>query len=204
VLRSAACAFLLSTMPVAAVTRMATDGTERAFHDWGVAIGRGLPSPASLRPAPEVELSPDFGSDELAELELAWLSVDAAPGTKPAKHAKKGHHTARPPELSIHIDEKRLVELSRNRSIPAGRPVPAKGVRPAGIALFGVGGYGVGLKDGDVLTAVEGRSVEAEGQVVGIVMVMLARHARRISGEFWRGDRRGSIVVDVPIVQLSP
>jgi hypothetical protein len=35
-------------------------------------------------------------------------------------------------------------------------------------------------------------------------MVMLARHARRISGEFWRGDRRGSIVVDVPIVQLSP
>jgi S1-C subfamily serine protease len=62
----------------------------------------------------------------------------------------------------------------------------------------------VGLKDGDVLTAVEGRSVQAEGQVVGIVMVMLARHARRISGEFWRGERRGSIVVDVPIVQLTP
>lgn len=156
-----------------------------------------------MAPVPELELQPDFGSDDLSELERAWFAADAEPGTKPAKHAKKGR-SARGPELSIHIGEKQLVELSRQRSIPAGRPVPAKGTRPAGIALFGVGGYGVGLKDGDVLTAVEGRSVQAEGQVVGIVMVMLARHARRISGEFWRGERRGSIVVDVPIVQLSP
>jgi hypothetical protein len=202
VIRNAVCAFLLSTMPVAAVTRVATDRSERAFHDWGVAIGHGLPSPSSVSPAPEVELLPDFGSDEMSELELAWLSADVAPGAKPSKHAKKGHRTS--PDLSIHIDEKRLVELSRTRSIPAGRPVPATAVRPAGIALFGVGGYGVGLKDGDVLTTVEGRSVQAEGQVVGVVMVMLARHARRISGEFWRGERRGSIVVDVPVVQLSP
>src|SRR6185503_1827637 len=105
-----------------------------------VAIGRGVPSPDRLRPAPEVELSPDFGADEISELELAWLTADTAPGAKPAKHAKKGNRTARLPELAIHIGEKQLVELSRNRSIPAGHPVPAKGARPAGIALFGVGG----------------------------------------------------------------
>ena len=193
-------AFLLSTMPVAAVTRIATDRSERAFHDWGMAIGRGLPSPANVGPAADLELLPDLDEDAVSQLELALQASDA----KPAKHAKKGQRAARATELSIHIDEKRLVELSRQRTVPEGRPVPAKGARPAGIAIYGVGGYGVGLKDGDVLTAVEGRPVQAEGQVVGIVMVMLARHARRIAGEFWRGERRGSIVVDVPIVQLSP
>jgi hypothetical protein len=198
VIRSAVCALLLSTMPVAAVTRWMGDRTERGFHDWGAALARDLPVPASFHPEHQPLPEPDAVTSEDA---LPF----AAPAQKPGKHGKKGRRTpAEAPDLAVHIDEKRLVELSRHRSIPEGRPVPAQGTRPAGIALFGVGGYGVGLRDGDVLTAVEGRSVQAEGQVVAVVMVMLARHARRISGEFWRGERRGSIVVEVPLVKLPP
>lgn len=185
---------------MAAATEAVNDRAERAFHHWGVAIGRALPSPGAVVPAADVELSPDLEPIDDSDLDVIGLAE--APSGKKSKHTKKSRAVSEPSELSIHIDEKRLVALSQSRSIPAGRPVPAKGRRPPGIALFGVGSYGVGLRDGDVLTAVEGRSVQAEGQVVGIVMVLLARHTRRISGEFWRGDRRGSIIVDVPVVEL--
>jgi S1-C subfamily serine protease len=197
VLRSAAIAVLVTTMPVAAVTHAATDRTEKAFFDFGAALARGLPAVPSSGPAP-LPLAP-----AVAETVESAPAPDAPPKGKSSKHAKHGRRPDSA-DLGVYIDERKISELARLQAMPAGKPVPSNGTRPSGIALFGVAGLGVGLRDGDVLTAVEGRSVQAEGQVVGIVVGMLARHARRISGEFWRGNRRGSIVVEVPVVRLAP
>lgn len=191
-------------MPFAAAAQSVNERAERAFRDWGAALGRGLGDRVALAPR-ESDRAPvpdDFPvpADEPDALSGPPLAGDKPPSRRP----KKGQNSARAPELSVYVDERRLTEIARRHTIPAARPVPATAARPAGIALFGVGGFGVGLRDGDVLTAVEGRPVQAEGQVVGVVMAMLARHERRITGEFWRGGRRGSIVVDVPVVELLP
>jgi hypothetical protein len=205
VLRSAGFALLFSTMPLAAVTSPGADRAEHAFYDFGRSIGQvvsgfvGTPSHAPSRGSNEVEAA------AAAQPEAAPGGV--APASKPSARSsnsnKKARHATQSPELVVTVGEQRILELARLRAVPEGRPVPAKGARPAGIALYGVSRLGVGLRDGDVLTAVEGRSVQAEGQVIGVVTSVLLRQVRRISGEFWRGDRRGVIVVDLPIVRLS-
>lgn len=189
-------------MPLAAVTHAVGDRTERAFHDFGAAMGRDLSAlvggarPGNTEPLREEEPA--------REAETSASEPPVATSAAPPKHAKKSHRVRGDTKLFVYVDEKTITELARRRAVPSSKPVPAKGARPAGIALFGVAALGVGLRDGDVLTSVEGRSVQAEGQVIGVVTGVLLSHARRISGEFWRGDRPGAIVVDLPPVQFAP
>jgi S1-C subfamily serine protease len=58
---------------------------------------------------------------------------------------------------------------------------------------------GIGLRDGDVLTHVEGRLVATEADVVSLVLSSRGAKVPRLQGTVWqRGRGRRSLVVDQP------
>jgi S1-C subfamily serine protease len=71
-------------------------------------------------------------------------------------------------------------------------------MRPEGLALYGVSGYGAGLRDGDVLTSVAGAAATSPGAVVAAVAGAVRAKAKAISGVVWRGDERLSVTVEIP------
>jgi hypothetical protein len=83
---------------------------------------------------------------------------------------------------------------------PSGVPVPATGQRPAGLALQGIGGFGAGLADGDVLTSVGGTPATSVGAVVGAVAGAIRSNAKALGAVVWRGDRRIDVTVEIPRV----
>lgn len=85
--------------------------------------------------------------------------------------------------------------------MPQAVPVAATEQHPAGLRLVGVGGLGVGLRDGDVLSRVSGSPVTSVGAVVELVLGQRARLARDISGEFWRNGERWALLVEQPYLE---
>ncbi|HVW27191.1 MAG TPA: hypothetical protein VHC69_17615 [Polyangiaceae bacterium] len=110
--------------------------------------------------------------------------VQAAPkrGTRPAKREVKT------PDIAggIFIGKDTVMRLARAGVVPRGQPVAASAGHPAGILLAGVGALGIGLVDGDILIEVEGRPVQTEAQVVGMVLAARSRHAEQMSAVIWR------------------
>jgi hypothetical protein len=86
---------------------------------------------------------------------------------------------------------------------PTGVPVSASYMRPAGLALQGIGAFGAGLADGDVLTSVGGTSATSVGAVVGAVSGAVRSGARALGAVVWRGDRRIDVTVELPRVEPS-
>ncbi len=112
--------------------------------------------------------------------------------------SKQGNRGLSRPRGGIFVRASVVAAAVRSGSRPSGVPVPARGPRPAGIALSSVGGFGAGLRDGDVLTQVSGAPATSVGVVVGAVAVALRKHAPVITGEVWRGDQRLSVAVEIP------
>jgi hypothetical protein len=105
---------------------------------------------------------------------------------------------------SVLVTREKVLALARASAVPAGHPVERSGGRPAGIELTGVTPLGIGMLDGDVITAVSGTSVRSEGKVMGIVVRALARHDARISATFFRAGNPWTLVVELPSVILPP
>ena len=99
---------------------------------------------------------------------------------------------------TIHIDTNTVLCIAQMGIQPSGKPVPQKGKRPAGIALFGVTVLGIGVMDGDVLTDVLGQPVRSQFQVIAMVMAARSANMSTISGTIWRGTRAYSVMVDQP------
>ena len=99
---------------------------------------------------------------------------------------------------AIHIDTSTVLCIAQMGIQPSGKPVPPKGKRPAGIALFGVGALGVGVLDGDVLTEVLGQPVRSQFQVIAMVMAARSANMSTVTGTLWHGMRAYSVAVDQP------
>ncbi|MFO0675554.1 MAG: hypothetical protein U0169_03410 [Polyangiaceae bacterium] len=67
-----------------------------------------------------------------------------------------------------------------------------------GVALRGIGKYGVGLRDGDVVTSVDGRPVRDLESGVLAASAALQRGAPEVSGVLLRDGRYVPVVVAVP------
>lgn len=93
-----------------------------------------------------------------------------------------------------------VAQAARSGARPSGSYVPAMGLRPAGLLLAGVSGFGSGLRDGDVLTSVGGVPATSVGAVISAVTGALAKHAPVITGEVWRGDTRLAVAVEIPVM----
>jgi hypothetical protein len=99
-----------------------------------------------------------------------------------------------PAPVGVFVSRQRVLAAARAGIRPSGVPVPATKWRPAGVALVGVGGLGVGLRDGDVLVSPAG----SEGAVIGAVTAAMRRGDKAIGGVAWRGMQKIIITVELP------
>jgi len=107
----------------------------------------------------------------------------------------------KPRGIGVLVTRKKLRALIAGGARPSGRPVAATSFRPAGLSLVGVSGFGVGMRDGDVLTSVGGAPASSYGSVASAVAGALRAGAPSISGEAWRGEQRIFITVELPEFQ---
>ena len=127
--------------------------------------------------------------------------IPTARAPAPRASAAPAPPKERPRGIGVLVRRKKLAALVAAGARPGGRPVPATSFRPAGIALAGVSGLGIGMRDGDVLTAVGGAPATSYGAVVSAVAAALKAGAPSISGMAWRGEQRIFITVELPRVE---
>lgn len=198
--------FLPLALPVSAV--FAPDRLESEASSLGGRLGACVAAleAACARPAP-------------AELPAIDPVEPMAPFAAPPSAGSGGKHGGRkgvPSKATafsggIYIGKETVLRLANAGVVPAARPVAAAPGRPGGLQLFGVGALGVGLTDGDILIEVEGRPVQTEGQVVGLVLGARSRRAPQVSAVVLRRphgangtaagkDERWSLVVAMPYI----
>ena len=191
---------LAAPIGVSLTTRTLADALGR---DLGRTLATTLSAarPEALGPRERAPQEPEPG----ALLPMAVVKTEPAP-EKPARLAKapaKGAKTPRsktPREgpLGVRVGTHTVLELAERRALPSARPVPAQGERPAGLELYGVGGLGVGMRDGDILTSVAGVPVTSVGAVTELVLRARAHRTPEISAQFWRNGATGTLVVEQP------
>jgi len=94
-----------------------------------------------------------------------------------------------------------VLRLAKAGARPSATPVPASGAQPAGLAFAGVGGLGVGVRDGDVLTEVSGAPASSVAAVINAVVAARSARARAVSARFWRDGEPWQLVVEMPYVE---
>jgi len=171
---------------------------------WGTAIGREAAAAAvllvpSAPPAPVVEESA-VG----AELDEPIARPPDAGKPRTAAERKAAKRRGPPARVGVFVPAATVMRLAQAQVMPRAVAVGPLGERPAGLRLIGVGGLGIGMRDGDVLTRVMGAPVSATGEVISRVISARARRAREISGEFWRNGAACSIVVEQPYLEEAP
>ncbi|HEY4157884.1 MAG TPA: hypothetical protein VGM29_07295 [Polyangiaceae bacterium] len=123
---------------------------------------------------------------------------DGLPAKRAGRHARRSKQVA-----DVRVSAARVLALAERRALPHATPVPANGVRPAGLQLRGVSALGLGVRDGDVLTDAAGTPALSAAAVVGVVVAARTHHASEISGRIFRGAEPYTIVVEQPY-QLTP
>ena len=142
-----------------------------AGWDWSQAVDVDLPGP--LSPVP-----------------LDQALVDST------EVAGKASSRRRP--RALWVGSWRVLELMNRGVLPSSQAVPATHFRPQGLQVSGVGGMGIGARDGDVLTEVAGQRVQSEGQVIALVLQTHGAGHRAVAGAFWRGMKKWTITVELP------
>jgi hypothetical protein len=167
----------------------------------GAALGAALSAVATVvgaeqRPAgDESELDPmipGFAADQT----LGESSVASSAGAKRGK--ARGGQAGQASSRSIFVSAEQVLRLSETRVTPKGVRTQASGSRPAGLALRGVEGLGIGLRDGDVLTRALGQPALSSSAVVQAILVARARRVKVLEGEFYRGNERWTLLVEQP------
>lgn len=181
---------LVLTLPLAGWAwgspRLAVWGGARLGGALAVAIS-ALPRASPLAPVPADMALPGDGD--------AVVVVEEAPRIHHPR-GEKGH--TKPAVHGLYVRAATVLRLAEAGVRPTGAPVPALGARPAGLALDGVGGLGVGLRNGDVLTEVAGAPAISPGAVVGAVLAVRGRRGPAVSGLVWRGGEVWQLVVEMP------
>lgn len=155
-----------------------------------------LPPPPTL--PPRCELAPDHAPAAPPSLVTPAASARALTGGGDPRSRRAAAPGAPAPRRGLHVSADAVLRLARSGARPRGVPVPAEGARPAGILLQDVGGLGVGLQDGDVLTMAGGAPSLAPSDVVGMVIAARGRRAALIGGQFWRDGEPWNLVVEQP------
>lgn len=176
-----------------------SSSAERLLSPWLWNLGFGLGHALSPVGAAEGE-TPSVDWDAV-EREVAAADVPSdAPGGQDGSKTKT-KTKAKPGGGALFVSAEHVIRLSRQASVPASRYVPAQGQRPAGLQVAGVGGLGIGVRDGDVLTKVAGAEARSSAAVISTVLKLRAHKAKAISGEFWRGQERWTIVFEMPYLE---
>ena len=195
----AALLFVVAPAGVVLASHRAADVLGRNLgRDAALALA-ALPSlrrtPAPLEPAPPLEPPPSL---EFQEESLETRAAISAPS---AKRRTKGRAAGKAPVAQgVFVSAQTVLALANRRLVPRAVFVPASGARPAGLRLIGVAALGIGMRDGDVLTHVQGAPASSIAAVVDAVVRARAGNARVISGMFWRDGRSLPLAVEQPYV----
>jgi hypothetical protein len=118
--------------------------------------------------------------------------------TKVASKRVANRRAERAPQRGLRVSAPVVLRLARSGVRPSGTLVKASNGCPAGLRLSGVGGLGVGLRDGDVLTHTAGRPATSRADVVGAVIGARGARQREVSGRFCRDGEAWNLVVEQP------
>jgi hypothetical protein len=200
---------LLTALAVAASFAIAAWGSARLARASGDAIGAAVAGAASALPTPgqglldpprprESIVDPADAASVVFE-DLPELDGDPAAIAANTKAGKKKPPSPAPrPTRGIRVSAATVLRLANRGVRPSGSPVAASADRPAGLALQGVAGLGVGLRDGDVLTQVAGAPASSTGAVIGAVLAARQRRAPAMSGVVYRGADKIALYVEMP------
>jgi len=158
-------------------------------------------SDALNRVDPELEAS-DQEQVALWRAELATLLDELAsePTEASAEASTQRARAVASAPKGLFVSAEKVLGLARAGARPGAIPVSASGPRPAGLLLTGVGGLGVGLRDGDILTHALGQPAVSEEAVVGAIIRARGARQLQLSGRVWREGRSFALVVAQPYV----
>jgi hypothetical protein len=105
---------------------------------------------------------------------------------------------------AILISGESLLALApeRLRDVNGTTVLDARG-RPSGVSLYGVGALGVGLADGDVVTAIDGRSTPTADDATSAGLTAWSSGKRSACATIVRGDETIAVTVEIPGVELN-
>lgn len=166
-------------------------------------VGDSETRPADFSARPDLAASPGLGIQP--EVEVLPAPVQATmkrrTASSPSSNASSANSMA--PRRGLRVRSDTVLRLAKVRVIPEGTYVAPDQRRPGGMRLSGVGGLGVGLAEGDVLSHVGGAPVTSRSAVVTAVLQARARRASEISALFWRDGEPWRLVVEMPYLPES-
>jgi len=119
---------------------------------WGTAIGREAAAAAvHLVPTPAPAPAPIEEESTLA-VELDESIARPPDGGKPptAAERKAGKRRGPPARVGVYVPAATVMRLAQAQVMPRAVAVGPLGARPAGLRLIGVGGLGIGMRDGEI------------------------------------------------------
>lgn len=191
----------LGLLPIAAISSLTAD--------WSATLGTRLGAEASNALSGWFEVAQaraafaPFATQNLPP--AANQSADRAQDQarrKASRPSRAAQHHRMP--MQIRISAARVLQIVSSGLRPAARAVAAHGSRPAGLELYGVSALGTGVRDGDVLTHVEGVPVRSVAQVVAIVISCRGAHRSAVRAVLYRGARAYGLWIEQPYVLPPP
>ncbi len=142
-----------------------------------------------------------------AEAPIA-VEVDAVPGPEPVaalvadasggdKSPAQSPSRARVEAIDIPANHLARLTAKQLRGVHATDAVDPAG-RPIGARLHGVGGLGVGLGDGDVVTSIDGHATPTADDATGAALGAYASGEATAHATLLRGGRTVQVTVHIP------
>ncbi len=176
-----------------------------------VALGAASDTGLLLSQLAKAESVPPPEEDEEAEAEpLAPLPEDEvevppSPSAKVEPMANKRRPSKAPEQQTFaRLDAKQVLSFANSGQVPRGTAVAARGSCPAGIRLRNVGGFGLGLSDGDLLVQVGGAPVTERSEVVSAVLAARGRKQGAVDALVLRPSTGCRVGVHVTVEQPYP
>jgi hypothetical protein len=94
---------------------------------------------------------------------------------------------------TIVVPAKVVAQAIQRRDVSA-----TSSTKPPGAKLVGVGKYGTGLRDGDVVVSVEGKATPTVEALVQAGLGAAQSGAPKITGKIVRGEATYTVVLEVP------
>jgi hypothetical protein len=190
---------------------LASRGVVPKWGDWvGRHAGRAADAvtPRPIPPPPQ-EIAPPSATSgpEPVAPDPGWGALDgaatpASPGSRLASRAARDSGAQAP------IGPIRVPASAVQRAIDdGGKNIRARTARgpdgkPIGVRLTGVSGAGVGLRDGDLVIAVDGAPAMDEDAATDAALAAVARGESVLRVRLLRGDQPMDIAVELPLAPV--
>lgn len=152
---------------------------------------------------PEPEPVAPVAEDEDEDEELA-LPPQGSQGSQSGPKSKRRTPVAPEQQSFARLGADEVLAFANRGQVPRGSSVAARGNCPAGIRLRNVGGFGLGLSDGDLLVQVGGTPVTERSEVVSAVLAARGRKEGAVEALVLRPSTGCSVGYRVTVEQPYP